>query len=101
MDAIATDVPSDWPWRIRNSNRVVTSGVASDCPWIAAFAVTAYASAEYSPHLQSLHQRTQLHHLWSSTTHLVHKLAGVGEGTCNFCKLFNLTFLHCYRILMF
>ena len=56
------DVPSDWPWRIRNSNRVVTSGlppmcvvdfelekqldvgVASDCPWIAAFAVTAYAS---------------------------------------------------------
>ncbi|KAL5491343.1 hypothetical protein EMCRGX_G016615 [Ephydatia muelleri] len=47
-------------------------------------------------HLQSLHQRTQLHHLWSSTTHLVHKLAGVGEGTCNFCKLFNLTFLHCY-----
>ena len=25
------DVPSDWPWRIRNSNRVVTSGLPPMC----------------------------------------------------------------------
>ena len=25
------DVPSDWPWRIRNSNRAVTSGLPPMC----------------------------------------------------------------------